>query len=128
MHTRLVTAAFAALVLCPLTAAAQGDARDCYAEALQAYEIGRYQDALSWLSVAAEDNDVRAQQMLGLMYVYGEALYGPEVPRNPGLGKAWLYRAEAQGSAVARFTLSRLDKGQQAPAALAVVNRDASGE
>jgi TPR repeat protein len=128
MKSTLAAAVFAAFVLCPLAASGEHDTRDPFEQALAAYEIGRYADAVSWLSIAGENNDVRAQQMLGLMYVYGEALYGPELPRNVGLGKAWLYRAEAQGSQVARFAVSRLDKGQPVPPTLAVADRDASGE
>ena len=128
MHTKLSAAALAALVLFPLAAHTQQDGRDPWEQALAAYEIGDYRDAVSWLSVAGENNDVRAQQMLGMMYVYGEQLYGTAVPQDIGLGQAWLYRAEAQGSDVARFMLVRLDRGQPIPSTLAIANKQASGE
>lgn len=128
MKTQLVAAAFAALVLFPAVAPAQQDTRDPWEQALTEYEIGHYREAISWLSIAGENNDVRAQQMLGMMYVYGESLYGAAVPRNLGLARAWLYRAEAQGSGVARYALARLDRGQPVPPVLAIVNRQASGE
>jgi len=128
MKKQLVAAAFAALVFVPGLAPAQRDTRDPWEQALIAYEVGRYGEAVSWLSIAGENNDVRAQQMLGLMYVYGEALYGPAVPRDVGLGRAWLYRAEAQGSGTARFVIARLDRGEPVPTSLALADNQASGE
>jgi|APFre7841882724_1041349.scaffolds.fasta_scaffold00271_9 TPR repeat protein len=128
MKAKILAAAFGILALCPLAATAQHDTRDPWQEALNEYEIGHYREAISWLSIAGENNDVRAQQMLGLMYVYGESLYGAAVPRDVGLARSWLYRAEAQGSGVARYALARLDSGQPVPPAVAIANREASGE
>jgi TPR repeat protein len=128
MKTQLLAAAFAALALVPAAAPAQQDTRDPWEQALVEYEIGHYREAISWLSIAGENNDVRAQQMLGMMYAYGESLYGTAVPRDLGLARAWLYRAEAQGSGVARYTLGKLDAGRPVPPTLAIANRQASGE
>jgi TPR repeat protein len=128
MKAKVLAAAFGILALCPLAVTAQHDTRDPWQEAMSEYEIGHYREAMSWLAIAGENGDVRAQQMLGLMHVYGEALYGPAVPRDPGLARAWLYRAEAQGSGVARYALARLDRGQPVPRTLALNHRQASGE
>jgi TPR repeat protein len=128
MKRTLMAAVFAALVLSPLAASAQRDTRDAYQEALAEYETGHYRDAVSWLSIAGENGDVRAQQLLGMMYLYGEELYGSAVPRDLGLARSWLYRAEAQGDNVARFTLSRLDRGRPIPSTLALMPGEASGE
>jgi TPR repeat protein len=128
MKAKVLAAACAILTLCPLAATAQRDTRDPWQEAMSEYEIGHYQEAISWLAIAGENGDVRAQQMLGLMHVYGEALYGPAVPRDPGLARAWLYRAEAQGSGVARYALARLDRGQPISTGLALANQRTSGE
>lgn len=128
MKSTLVAAALAALAVFPLAAAAQQDTRDAWEQALIEYDAGHYRDAVSWLAIAAENNDVRAQQMLGMMHVYGPALYGAAVPRDLGLAKAWLYRAEAQGSDLARFAIARLNKGQPVPPTVALANDQASGE
>jgi TPR repeat protein len=128
MKAKVLAAAFAILTLCPLAATAQRDTRDPWQEAMSEYEIGHYGEAISWLAIAGENGDVRAQQMLGLMHAYGEALYGPAVPRDPGLARAWLYRAEAQGSGVARYALARLDRGQPVPRTLALDHRRARSQ
>jgi TPR repeat protein len=128
MRTKVLAAAFGILALCPLAAIAQRDTRDPWQEAMNEYEIGHYREAISWLAIAGENGDVRAQQMLGLMHMYGETLYGPAVPRDLGLARAWLHRAEAQGSGVARYALARLDRGQPVPPGLAIANREPSGE
>ncbi len=125
---RTFAALAAAVLLTPLAAPAQQDARNAFDEAVAQYEIGHYREAVSWLSIAGENGDVRAQQMLGLMHLYGDALYGAEVPRDLGLARAWLYRAEAQGSGVARYALTKLDRGAPAAPTLAVVSSEASGE
>jgi TPR repeat protein len=119
---------FSAAVLLPAAAYAESTAAGTYEEGLVLYEDSRYSDAISALSIAAEEGDVRAQQLLGMMYLYGEQLYGSAVPRDLGLARSWLYRAEAQGSQVARFALTRLDSGQPVPATLALVPTEESGE
>lgn len=127
MNRALVILAVACL-LHPLAAAAQRDTRNAYAEGLAEYEAGHYREAISWLAVAGENGDLRAQQMLGFMYLYGEALYGAAVPRDVGMARAWLYRAEAQGSGVARHALAKLDRGAPVTPAVALVNSESSGE
>ncbi len=128
MTKAIVIALFTAAALLPASGFAGSTVPATYEEATALYQDGRYMDAISALAIAAEDGDVRAQRLLGLMYVYGESLYGPAVHRDVGLGRAWLYRASAQGDKDAAWTLARLDRGQPLPHEIAVLQHDASGE
>jgi TPR repeat protein len=104
MRKFLAFALFAVLLL-PVASLAQTAVAGTYADGLALYEDGRYVDAISALAVAGEDGDVRAQRLLGMMYLYGEQLYGSAVPRDYGMALSWLYRASAQGDPVAIRTL-----------------------
>ncbi len=53
-------------------------------------------------AIAAEDGDVRAQRLLGMMYLHGEKLYGSAVERDYGMALSWLYRASASGRSTSR--------------------------
>ena len=94
--------------LLPVAGFAQSTVPGSYAQGLALYEDQRYVDAISALCIAAEDGDVRAQRLLGMMYLYGEKLYGSAVPRDYGMALSWLYRASAQGDDVAIWTLARI--------------------
>jgi TPR repeat protein len=50
-------------------------------------------------------SDVRAQEALGMMYLFGWQIYGEEVPEDRGQARAWFFRAEALGSELARHML-----------------------
>lgn len=54
----------------------------------------------------AEQGDVAAMERVGLMHWYGAALYATGA-WNPELGRAWLERAAASGSVVARHMLTQ---------------------
>lgn len=103
--TKLVAVAvLAAAMLVPSIARSN----DALVRAEEACENYQWPEALAWFEVAAESGDARAQQIAGLMNLYGERLY-PGVTRDVGRAKAWLYRAEAQGSVEAKHMLERLE-------------------
>jgi TPR repeat protein len=106
MKVKLIAIAlFAAAALAPAIA----HASDALERAEEACENYQWREALAWFEVVAESGDARAQQIAGLMNLYGERLY-PGVARDVGRAKAWLYRAEAQGSEEAKYILSRLER------------------
>jgi len=125
MRKCLAVVLFAALLL-PVAGLAQSVVPGTYAEGLALYEDGRYVDAISALAIAGEDGDVRAQRLLGMMYLHGEKLYGSAVERNHGMALSWLYRASGQGDRVATWTLTRI-VAVPPPAGPALVQNDASG-
>ena len=106
MKTKLIAiAVLAAATLIPSIARSN----DPLVRAEEACENYQWHEALGWFEVAAESGDPRAQQIAGLMNLYGERLY-PGVARDVGRAKAWLYRAEAQGSLEAKHMLARLER------------------
>jgi len=82
---------------------------DALARAEEACENYQWLEALTWFEVAAESGDRRAQQIAGLMHLYGDRMY-PGIERSVGSAKAWFYRAEAQGSVEAKYMLARLER------------------
>lgn len=117
-----------ATALAPVAGFAESAAADAYDEGIALYEDGRYVDAIAALSIAAEDGDVRAQRLLGMMYLQGEKLYGSAVPRDYGMALSWLYRASAQDDRIATWTLARIAAAQPLPSGLALVQSEASAE
>jgi TPR repeat protein len=70
---------------------------------------------------AAEAGNRSAQEMLGLMYLYGSQLYGKGVSRDLREATRWLELAAAQDSVLARQLLRRYvhsstDRGLTTPA------------
>lgn len=96
----------AAAIAFPATALAN----DALEPAFEAYERSHYAESVKLLRPAAEGGDLKAQEMLGFMHLYGEALYGAEVPRDREQARYWLQRAAAAGSPVALRGLSWLEK------------------
>lgn len=84
-------------------------ANDALARAEEACGDYRWLEALACFEVAGESGDRRAQQIAGLMHLYGDRMY-PGTERSVGRGNAWFYRAEAQGSVEARYLLARLER------------------
>jgi len=74
---------------------------------MAAYEQGRFAEAEGHFIAAALAGDPRAQEILGVMYTLGSALY-PGVARNPVAAAQWLERAAQNGRAVARHLYSAL--------------------
>jgi TPR repeat protein len=109
MKTKLIAiAVLVAAVLIPSVAYSN----DALARAEEACENYQWLEALGWFEVAAESGDRRAQQVAGLMHLYGDRLY-PGIERDTGRAKAWFYRAEAQGSVEAKYLLARLERNPQ---------------
>jgi TPR repeat protein len=90
----------AATMLC--LSCGSGYCADGIEAALVAYEQGNYVDAEMKLLRAARSGDAQAQEMLGLMYAMGSALY-PGVPRNLAAAAVWLDRAARGGRPAARY-------------------------
>jgi TPR repeat protein len=100
-----------------LLAAASTAAR---ADSGEEKETGRvadlgYADVIAPLRAAAKDNDVRAQETLGFMYLCAESRCAPGIARDLEEARYWLSRAAAQGSMVAAYQLAWL-RGEARPA------------
>jgi TPR repeat protein len=105
----LAIATVAAALLVPATARPDEASADALARAEAACDAHDWPEALAWFEVAAESGDRGAQKIAGLMHLYGERMYAG-VERNLGRAKAWLYRAETQGSTDAQDMLARLER------------------
>ena len=81
--------------------------------AMEAYERSHYAESVSLLKRAAEDNDGRAQEMLGFMLLHGSALYGSAVPQDPAMARHWLQKAASQGSGAALHVLQKISRAAQ---------------
>lgn len=68
----------------------------------------RYAVGLAPLRQAAEAGDRDARRTLGLMLLYGQALYGTEVPTNREEGLRWLRLAAAAGCETSSHVLAKL--------------------
>ena len=71
------------------------------------YELGleaaanyRYAETLAHFLAAAERGDRNARRAVGLMLLYGDLLYGQEVPRDREQGRRWLRLAADDGCEV----------------------------
>jgi TPR repeat protein len=99
-----------------------GRADDSIARADLAASDGEWAEALYWYEVAGEEGTLRAQETVAFMYLNGERLF-PGIERNIPLAKAWYYRAEGQGSAMASRMLAEIERSPvdgPAPAVAAV--------
>jgi hypothetical protein len=101
-----LTVVAAALSLPTVEVRAQGD----FERAMEAAGVNDYAGTIEPLRRASRDGNMRAQEILGFMLLYGERLYGQAVKADVREGVAWLQRAEAQGSEVAPHMLARLDR------------------
>jgi TPR repeat protein len=79
-----------------------------YGSGVEAAAEHRYAEALASFRQAAELGDRNAMRTLGLMLLYGESLYGPEVARQPVEARRWLQLAAARGCEVSAFMVQRL--------------------
>ncbi len=70
-------------------------------------DIG-YADRIAPLRAAAKNNDVRAQETLGLMYLCAESPCAPGIARDIDEARYWLSRAAARGSLLAAHGLGRM--------------------
>jgi TPR repeat protein len=78
-----------------------------YADALrdgqQAYEAGRYAQAIQLLTPLANESNSQAQFRLGMMYFQGQG-----VPEDEKLAVYWFKKAATQGNANAMFELGNV--------------------
>lgn len=70
-----------------------------------------YADRIAPLRAAAKNNDVRAQETLGLMYLCAESPCAPGIAHDLDEAHYWLSRAAARGSLVAAHRLARMRAG-----------------
>lgn len=84
---------------------AMSASRSSYELGLEAVQDYRYSEALMHFQTAAEQGERGARRNLGLMLLYGDQLYGKEVPRNQAQAKRWLQAAASEGCEVSAFML-----------------------
>jgi TPR repeat protein len=82
-------------------------------EAGQVADLG-YADVIAPLRAAAKNDDVRAQETLGFIYLCIESRCVPGIQRDPDEARYWLDRAARKGSMVAAYTLAWL-QGKSRP-------------
>lgn len=104
----VVAATLVALAMLAGTPTAQAMNRSSYELGLEAAENYRYGEALMHFQRAAEQGDRNARRNLGLMLLYGDLLYGKEVPRNQEQARRWLQSAAGAGCEVSTFMLKLL--------------------
>ncbi len=96
-----------------------GSATVAIAESGDVQETGQiadlgYADVIAPLRAAAKNDDVRAQETLGFMYLCIESRCVPGIRRDPDEARYWLDRAARKGSMVAAYTLAWL-QGRSRP-------------
>jgi hypothetical protein len=97
-------------------AKAQGDVNpeQYYRLATEAETERDYLSMMLWLTQSAQGGYRPAQELLGIVNLTGQSLYGDAVPINHCEALRWFSRAAAQGSAAGRtlsLLLLRLDRG-----------------
>lgn len=96
-----------------------GSATVAIAESGDVQETGQiadlgYADVIAPLRAAAKNDDVRAQETLGFIYLCIESRCVPGIQRDPDEARYWLDRAARKGSMVAAYTLAWL-QGKSRP-------------
>jgi TPR repeat protein len=77
--------------------------RDSIARADAAYALGKFREAYEYYYWAAIRDHARAQEIIGLMRLYGPELFGAEVARDRVEAAFWLREAARRGREVAAF-------------------------
>jgi len=95
----------AALLLAGSSAMSDSPSTASYERGMAAVESYRYAEALMHFQQAAEQGERDARRNLGLMLLYGDRLYGKEVPRSREQARRWLQAAAADGCDVSVFML-----------------------
>lgn len=120
---------------CTFACSAQARVDDTYVapveEALELahrqYASGRYGDAFGNFFWAAIREDARAQEIVGLMYLLGQKVYGKAVRANREQAHFWLAEAASQGRPSVRSSqcaLAQADKRARAAALVMACVRD----
>ena len=76
---------------------------DSIARADAAYAQGKFAEAYQYYYWAAIRDHARAQEIVGLMRLYGPELFGPEIARDRVEAAFWLREAARRGREVAAF-------------------------
>lgn len=69
------------------------------------YAEGRYGDAFGEFFSAAIRDHAQAQEIVGMMYLLGPAIYGPQVRHDKVEAQFWLDQASARDRPVASYVL-----------------------
>ena len=80
------------------------------ADAESAYESGRFAEALALFEERGLEGDVQAQELVGMMYLVGPALYGQEIAADPVCAARWFRAAALNGSTTSQFVLAHMYK------------------
>lgn len=78
------------------------------ADAEVAYESGRFSEALALFEERGLEGDVQAQELVGMMYLLGPALFGNDVAADLARAANWFRAAALNGSAKAQFVLAQM--------------------
>lgn len=89
-----------------VTSAATASATDAEA----AYESGRFAEALALFEERGLEGDVRAQELVAMMHLFGPALYGNEIAADPACAARWFRAAALNGSTASQFVLAHMYK------------------
>ena len=81
--------------------AISGDVQSQYLYGTICRQSGRYAEAVRWIEMAAQQNQVNAQYDLGLMYARGTG-----VAQNFSMATKWLKKAAEQGHDGAQYMLA----------------------
>lgn len=101
-HLRVIMAAMMILFGSISTARAQATPEQKYQFARESELVGEFPAMAEFLRQSAEAGFMPAQELLGIVLLVGDSLYGDDVPRNPCSAMTYFGRAAAQGSAIAR--------------------------
>lgn len=104
-HARNILLALTSSVLLLASTLAAEDPSSTYELGVEALEDYRYSVAQMHFIAAAKKGNRDAQRNLGLMYLYGDALYGKDIPKNRSEAKYWLQLAANNGCEVSRLML-----------------------
>ncbi len=83
--------------------------------ALEAQADRDYGTMLDQLRQAASEGHAEAQEMLGMVLLTGQTLYGPAVKADRCEARTWMLRAAEQGSETAKVQLAFLNRLRGSP-------------
>lgn len=87
---------------------ATGAAAASAADAELAYESGHFAEALALFEERGLEGDVPAQELVGMMYLFGPVFFGNDVAADPARAANWFQAAALNGSAKGQFVLAQM--------------------
>jgi TPR repeat protein len=78
------------------------------ADANLAHPTGPFSEALALFEERGLEGDVQAQELVGMMYLFGPALFGNDVTADPARAANWFRAAALNGSAKGQFVLAQM--------------------